>query len=141
VSTRTLPYPAQLERELEYKLRPLGVYGVRVTPCDDRGRKSAAWSAAYYEIKVRFVHTPKPGELDPVEAALKAIPGVYRTTQEASPVKGDPVTGVGALPARILDLEWPVQARHRRGTVQDPWTTPGALALMADPEKELEGEQ
>ena len=118
MSTSTLPYPAQLERELKYKL-PREVYGIHVIPRDETGRKCAAWRADFYEVKARLVHTPLPGELDPVEDALKAIPGVYRTTQEACAVAGDPVTGAGALPARVLDPDWPVKRRF-----DNPWTTP-----------------
>lgn len=131
MSTKSLPNPAQLERELEYQLRKLGVYGVKVKPYASDGRKSAAWCADFYEIKARLVSTPRPGELDPIEEALKAVPGVYRTTQEALAVAGDPVTGQGALPTRLLDPDWPVDRKKAFG---DPWTTPGALALIADPE-------
>lgn len=80
--TRILGEPAQFRRYLERSLprRP----AVEVTPRDDDEAPSPAWRADHYEIRAYYTATAGTdaatayGEL---EAALRAIPGVYLTTR------------------------------------------------------------
>jgi hypothetical protein len=126
MSTRTLPSPAQLRDELKYSLPGIRLHGgyVQVTPQDREGRRCAAWEAEWYEIAAYYIEMGRP--LDELEAALKAWPGVIRTTQ---------VTG---YPAQVRDADWPGFTR-RRGTDD---LRPQVLAHVGDPQTgEQEGKE
>jgi hypothetical protein len=65
---------AGLPREIRTRLHHL-----MVEPCDQRGRRSAAWSAHHYRIHAYFASSGVP--LGPLEDALREVPGVYETHQ------------------------------------------------------------
>jgi hypothetical protein len=83
VSVLALPMPADLARRLEYRLpRQRGTYTpyVSITPRGRDERRCAAYAADHYEVSAYYVASDI-GSLGALEDGLKAVPGVYLTTQ------------------------------------------------------------
>ncbi len=97
--------------------------GVQVTPRTADGRKSSVWAADFYEVAAYYV-TSDPALLGPLEDALKAIPGVYRTTRVVP--SDDP--GLSRRHNVIRDPDWPVGSTRR-----DKMLRVQVLALLRDP--------
>ena len=55
------------------------LHHLTVEPCDERGRRRAAWTAHHYRMHAYSASSAEP--LGPLEEALRAIPGVYETHQ------------------------------------------------------------
>lgn len=130
MSIDTLPPPAHLKYLLKRMLpgdgRRADVDGVKVTPRDARGRRAPVYDAGFYEVAAYYTTSGTASasgaswdaaRLDRLEAALKRIPGVYRTTQVHSVDNH----------AEIQDREWPV-----RSTRRDTSLRVMVLALMRD---------
>ncbi len=101
MSARTLGMPADLKRRLTYSLPGHGgTPAVRITPRDRNERKCAAYAADHYEIQAYYT-TTSADVLTALEEALKAVPGVYATTQVRI---NDP--GV-SLANTFTNPEWP----------------------------------
>lgn len=132
MSVSTFPRPAQLKERLEVSLAAtlsIRLYErlhVSVSPRDERGRKApSAAKAAYYELSIFYnggtaTTAEDPFLLDGIESAVKAVPGVYRTTRVSPDDHG--------FPAGIDDQDWPVY-RSRTECLR-----PSVLALLRDPE-------
>lgn len=133
MSISTFPYPAQLKEQLETSLRAalgIGRYdtGLHVWAerHDERGRKApTAAKTAYYEVGVfhnggSATTAADPFLLDSIESAVRALPGVYRTTRVNPDDHG--------YPAGIDDQDWPVyRSRGDRDGLRVQ-----VLALMCD---------
>ena len=103
VTTRTLSYPAQLSESLRWQL-PDHPH-VRVTPKDADEHTCAVYAADHYEVGV-FYAAATVG-LEALEAAVAAVPGVYRTTRVLDGVIADPTwpgryRGGGSLRNQVL---------------------------------------
>ena len=103
VTTRTLSYPAQLSESLRWQL-PDHPH-VRVTPKDADEHTCAVYAADHYDVGV-FYAAATVG-LEALEAAVAAVPGVYRTTRVLDGVIADPTwpgryRGGGSLRNQVL---------------------------------------
>lgn len=132
MSTRTLPGPREMETWLSRQLPAArGSYNhVSAYPKDAAGRKCAAAAADYYEIHVCAVATSDP--LEPIEEALKAWPGCFRTTRVGW--EEEPATDWWKEPAKvykIADPDWPTKSR-----AADVYERPMVWALIGDPPEE-----
>lgn len=74
MSTYRLGPPSDFKRRMEASLN------IRVVPRDQRERRHAAYDADHYEMCAYYT-TVSHESLDVLEKALKAVPGVYATTQ------------------------------------------------------------
>ncbi len=68
------------------------LHNLTVDPCDERGRRCAAWQAHHYRIHAYFTSSAEP--LGPLEGALLAIPGVYETHRIGSDGRFDSLRGL-----------------------------------------------
>lgn len=147
MSTRTLPDPAQLEKDLNrYLLRRCDGPHVSARPIGRDGRRSAAWAADCYEIHVCPVVSSQ--DLDPIEAVLRAwaderhyqVVRVTRAGWERSEraIEGAPVRRTlyrytaedgSVMVYRLADPDWPTKS-----SAKDIYTRPMVWALIADPE-------
>ena len=110
MTTYRLKYPAEMKRHLESVLphRHAASLVVLVTPRDQAGRKCPAYESHCYEIQAFYTRT-SPEALDRLEEAVRALPGVYLTTQ----VRDD---GSSRLRNEVTNPEWPAGlGRSRRG--------------------------
>jgi hypothetical protein len=126
VTTHKLGMPADLKRQLEYALpRQHGKYppAVRVTPRDHRERRCAAYDADHYEVQAYYT-TTSADSLSVLEEALKAVPGVYATTQVRA---GDP--GVSRKNT-FTSPDWPLPLGTARLGRDD--LRPQVIALIRD---------
>jgi hypothetical protein len=104
MSTHRLGPPAEVRRQLEYRLpRQGGLHPptVRVTPRDREEHRCPAYAADHYEVHAYYVRSDT-GSLGPLEEALRAVPGVYLTTQvrsHPSPLPGNIFTNPTWPPA------------------------------------------
>ena len=82
MSTYRLGMPGDCKRRLEALLPKNGGISatVRVIPRDQHERQCPAYGAEHYEVHA-FYTTTIADSLDVLEEALKAVPGVYATTQ------------------------------------------------------------
>lgn len=82
MSTYGLGQPSECKRRLEASLPRDGGFSasVRVTPRDRHERQCPAYDADHYEVQA-FHARASTDLLDLLEEALKAVPGVYATTQ------------------------------------------------------------
>jgi hypothetical protein len=134
VSTLGLPMPADLKCWLEYYHLPslpgVGRAAVRVTPRDSRERKCPAYMADHYEVQA-FYTTGRLDALAALEEALRAVPGVYATTQVR-------VAGPGAsLASTFTNPGWPPAlgtARRDRDSLR-----PMVIALIRDESEVRDG--
>lgn len=131
MSTLKLPYPAALRAQLQATLprdRAGQGPGVIITPRGHDHRRCAAYESAYYEIQAFYVVNALPF-LGPLEEALRAVPGVFLTTQVrwVSPqAPGESMTNTFTNP------EWPARlgtARRDRNALRVQ-----VIALIRDPE-------
>lgn len=133
MSTLRLPYPAALRDQLQDTLprdhagqKP----GVIITPRGTDHRRCAAYDAAYYEVQVFYVVNALP-LLGPLEAALRALPGVFMTTQVRwvdPQAPGEPMTNTFTNP------DWPAKlsaARRDRNRLRVQ-----VIALIEDPARD-----
>lgn len=128
MSTRTLPYPAELERWMAREMPDMP--HVRVIPRDKDGRKCAAWEADCYEVHVCPVATPSPSQFDGLEVALRAWPGCYRVTRVGWEGEPATLTRESTKVYKIADPGWPTKSR-----ASDVYTRPMVWALIGDPEE------
>jgi len=103
MTIRTLSYPAQLSESLRWQ-RPDHPH-VRVTPKDAAEHTCAVYAADHYEVGV-FYAAATVG-LEALEAAVAAVPRVYRTTRVLDGVIADPTwpgryRGGGSLRNQVL---------------------------------------
>ena len=131
--TNTLPYPRQMEQHLAGVVPVAdGDYNhINIIPRDEDGRKSAAWCAAYYEVKVCPVATG--GDLAPIEMALSRYPGSFRTTRIDWYGEPETLYRHSTRVYKIADPDWPTALR-----ANDVYTRPMVVALIADPSPEAE---
>ena len=125
MSTYSLGQPGECRHRLEVSLPRDGGFSatVRVTPRDRRERKCPAYDADHYEVQA-FYTRASTDLLDQLEDALKAVPGVYVTTQVRRTSDSVLAGNVFTNPA------WPGSARHRPRGRHD--LRPQVLALVRD---------
>ena len=115
MSVHTLPMPADLKRELLHNCRLTGgdTLFVEVVPCDEKGRRCAAWCADHYRIWTR--HPADTEEtLIALEDGLQQIPGVYMTTRLS-------------YSGRLTNPDWPFLVR-----IPNYGLTVGVFGLIRD---------
>lgn len=114
--TRYLGEPAQFRRQLLYRLPRLPA--VEVTPRAADESRCPAWRADHYEIHAYYTATAgadAEAAYAALEAALRAIPGVYATTLAEPKV---------AWPQKVVEFsnpDWPARlgtARRDRNALR-----------------------
>jgi hypothetical protein len=124
VTTYGLRYPAEMKRHLESVLpqQDAATLGVIVTPRDRDGRKCPAYESECYEIQAFYTRTSRD-VLERLEDAIRALPGVYLTTQ----VRDD---GTGSHQNEVTNPKWPASlGQSRRGLHE---LRASVLALIRD---------
>lgn len=118
MSTYRLAFPATLKRQLQDSLPRHGEHPpiVRVTPRKSSGQKCPFYDADLCEIQAFYTATDSES-LDRLEQALRAVPGVYTTTQ----VRGRGEVTNPDFPERL--------GAFRRGL---PELRPQVIALIRD---------
>ena len=129
MTTYTLGLPAQLRDRLQRLLPRYTGYPavVRVIPLNAKHKRCAAYEADHYQVQA-YTYTYNRDHLNDLEAALKAEPGVYATTQVHTLRDA-----TGTLVNVFTNPDWPPPlgiARRDRNSLR-----PQVMALIKDPEE------
>jgi hypothetical protein len=132
LSAYRLGLPSDFKRRLQASLPAYSGVPVSVgdpVPRNRQERRCAAYEADHYEVRA-FYTTVSRESLDMLEEALKAVPGVYATTQVRR--ASDRVTA----PNVFTNPDWPPPLGTERRDRND--LRPQVLALIRDEEQPAE---